>query len=190
MNRLILTDVDDTILRFSEPFQDWVIARGLKPNGNLREQYSIEKWLGVPRTEAVSLIEEFSRSPEMVNQPPEECALEVLPRLYAEGWRFVAITACGIDEEFRQQRWQTLNDTFGFPWEEVHTVGLRMPKTDVLKGYEPAVWVEDNFQHAVDGAAMGHRSFILHRAYNADDEHPEVIRVPSWRELHECLKLL
>lgn len=188
MDKLILTDVDDTILRFSDPFQDWVVARGYVPDGKLRERYSIERWLNVSRDEAVALIEEFSRSPEMINQPPEECAAEILPFLHRQGWKFVAITACGINDAFRTQRIQTLEDTFGFAFDEVHTVGLRASKDDVLRAYDPAVWVEDNWEHAVNGALIGHKSFIVHRAYNADEEHPEIIRVSCWRELADHLK--
>lgn len=188
MGKLILTDVDETVLKFAEPFQDWMVAeKGFRPIHRLRDHYSVELVFGVTALEARQLMAEFSDTEIMLNQPPEPCALAVLPKLYAEGYRFVAITACGTDPDFQAKRRRTLEQTFGFPWEAVHVVELRGSKRDFLKAYDPAVWVEDHYEHAVDGAALGHDTYLIHRDYNWENDHPEVTRVSDWWELHDLL---
>lgn len=184
MRKLILTDVDETCLEFANPFQRYCEANGYKTASKLRDTYHVEEFLGLSREECVEIMKAYCRTPEgSTHQPSEVCAATVLPQLYAAGYDFVAITACGTDEGFRTARTTCLNNTFGFTWKEVHTVPLLGSKADVLRQYPASIWVEDHFGHAVDGAEMGHRVFLLSRTYNEGNDHPLVTRVKDWHEI-------
>lgn len=184
--KLILTDVDDTVLGFSKPFQAFVHRKGYRPTRDLSEVYSITEWLGVDHETSHSLIVDFLDHVG-IDQPPEPCAAEIVPKLQALGYEFVAITACGVDPTFRERRIENLRNIFGFHFKDVHTVDLKGSKKDFLARYEPSVWVEDHGGHACDGADLGHRSFLLDRPYNREIRHPKVIRVATWHDVAEHL---
>jgi uncharacterized HAD superfamily protein len=184
---LILTDVDETVLQFAQPFQDWCIANGHQTRGTLRDDYSIEAMLDCTRERAEEILDAFAKAGGMIEQPTEICAATVLPRLYAAGHDFVAITACGLDEDFRQERWLRLGAAFGFPWQAVHVVELGGCKESYLRFYDQTVWVEDNVRHAAAGARLGHQVFLLDRAYNRGFEHDGVTRVRDWHEIADRL---
>lgn len=186
MDKLILTDVDDTVLKFAEPFQDWVESQGIKTHGRLRDIYSVERMLGDRGHDAIPLMRQFVEAVDG-QLPPEPCALEVLPELHKDGWSFVAITACGVDDWFHRQRVKNLEDVFGFHFDAVHCVELRDGKEKFLHRYRPTIWVEDNWHHAVVGSDLGHDSYVLTRGYNAEKHHPQVRRVATWHQIREEL---
>lgn len=182
---ICLVDLDETSVQWSCHFQDWIETKGYQPVGNLRETHSVENLIGVSREEAIRLTNEFNMSDHLRNQLPEPDALEVLPQLHKDGWKFVAITACGIDPGLRVRRREHLEEIFGFTW-EVHTVVLHEPKREILKLFEPTVWVEDNKAHAQDGAALGHRAFLLDRPYNQNSDET-VTRVRDWHDIARAI---
>lgn len=188
MTKLILTDVDETVVQFADSFQAWCEARGYIANGRMRDIYHVDELFGVDEDEAVRLITEFTHDHhELRNMPPEEDALEILPMLYEKGFRMVAITACAEGPSVVENRTHNLEATFGFKWDAVHVTGLRTSKKNVLEQYPSAIWVEDNFGHAVVGAEMGHQTFLLTRTYNRGLEHPLVTRVDSWHEIYDII---
>lgn len=187
MSRLILTDVDDTCLDFANEFERYAEGRGWKMYGRLRDIYSLEAFFGLPRDEAVALLHEFIQD-RGHDQPAEPCAKTVIPELHAAGYEFVAITACGLDPVFRARRVRNLETAFGFRFDDVHVVNLRSPKSPILAMYDEAIWVEDHFGHAVAGAELGHRTFLIDRPYNRGQHHPLVTRVTDWHEIQDSLR--
>ncbi|RYD26061.1 MAG: hypothetical protein EOP89_07830 [Lysobacteraceae bacterium] len=182
----ILTDVDDTCLRFAEVFERYAIEQGWTTYGCLRDIYDLATFFGTDRETAVAYLHAFIRAIGH-EQPAEACAGVVIPQLHAAGHTFVAVTACGLDPVFRLKRTRNLRHEFGFAFEDVHVVELRGDKTPILSEYEPCVWVEDHFGHALAGAELGHRTFLLDRAYNRGQDHPLVQRVPDWHAIAEAL---
>lgn len=186
--KLILTDIDDTILKFADPFQAFVEQKGYAPSGRLADTYGLEAWLGVDSATVRDLLIEFGTVDASRVQPPMSCAQRVLPGLYAAGYRFIGISACGTNEAFRLRRLQTLHEAFGFRFEALHVVSPHAAKEDYLRWYAPAIWVEDHPRHAVVGADAGHRVFLIDRPFNAGFEHPKVTRVADWNEIREHLE--
>lgn len=184
-DRLILSDVDETVLHFAEPFQRYCEAHGYATYGRLRDMYDLETFLNLSRIECEMILRDFSLTSEGGDvQPAEDCAASVVPMLHVRhGYQFLAITACGTDPVFAKRRAGNLLYRFGFSWLDVRTVGLGATKADVLREFPNAVWVEDHFGHAVAGAEMGHRTFLLTRAYNEGRSHPLVTRVADWHEI-------
>lgn len=190
-HKYILTDVDDTVLDFTRPFQDWARKKGYEFEGCMREMDGggIPRLLGIDREEADRLVTEFTlESEEFGNLPPEPCAAEVLPRLKKAGCQFVAITATIDSKENHTRRFNNLYRAFGFPFIPVYLTGLGQSKERWLKTFDPTIWVEDNFEHAVNGAeACGHQSIIIDRTYNSMKSHPLVHRVRNWHEIAELI---
>lgn len=184
--KYILTDIDDTILKFADAFQDWAAKHGYHSKGKIRDGYSIENAFGCTVEEADELIVRFSEHDAMAYLEPEPDALEVLPILHDKGYKFVAISACVNSDITVQHRHKNLNDVFGIKWHDVHCVGLHQSKENHLRMYDTTWWVEDNVKHAHKGAEIGHHSLLLDREYNkhlqiANNPH----RVNNWHEIFE-----
>ena len=188
MERLILTDVDETVLCCSDAIQPFCErATGRKFGGRLRDHYHIDTAFGVSYGESRDLISAFWHSDHIGNLKPELCAKVVIPYLHSVGWRFVAVTACSDDPDVVAKRTANLANAFGFAWEAVHCTAFH-GKEGVLARYGPAVWVEDHFSNAVAGAGLGHLTFVLDRTYNAGLEHPKVRLVNDWFDIEKALK--
>lgn len=151
----------------------------------MRDHHDIPKLFSIDVPTTLDLIAQFQRSPHLTNMAPEPCALDVLPDLYRRGFRFVAISASL--EETTERRKQHLEDTFGFRWEAVHCIGLKLCKREALERYPASVWVDDLPRHTTAGAELGHRSFLLDRPYNVDHHHPAVTRVTDWHNIAQHL---
>lgn len=188
MRRILLTDIDETVLTFSRGFENWMAVQGLPVSGALRDQYSIARAFDITEEQAQDALNAFCHSDGYMSLEPEPCALTVLPKLYEAGWRFVAITAVTSDLRTARLRRKNLEDVFGFPWDAVHCIGLHGDKRPALSAYEPGVWVEDHWYNAVAGAGCGHRTFLLDRPYNRERTHPEVTRCTDWHEIETALR--
>jgi 5'(3')-deoxyribonucleotidase len=186
--KYILTDIDDTILRFADAFQDWAETKGYIGTDRLRDTCSIEKLLGSTDREIVNnFIDEFSCDPKfMANLEPEPDALVILPVLHKMGYEIVAISSCSDKPGVQESREANLKKVFGFDFAAVHCVGLQQPKSAVLKNYPSSIWVEDNFKHALDGASIGHKSYLMEREYNRDKglRFATGRMVPNWYHIH------
>lgn len=184
----ILTDIDDTILKFGDGFQDWAEAKGLKSSARLVDSLSIQECFNISRETTDDLVIEYSLSEHFRVLKPEPCALTVLPTLHAMGYEFVAISSCVDGPVVTEHRIHNLEEVFGFSFKAVHLTGLLKPKVDILKSYDPAYWVEDNAGHAVVGADLGHTTFLLNRTYNRHiDVGPKVRRVTDWKAVREVI---
>lgn len=189
MNKLVLTDIDETVLNFTEPFEKWLVEKGWTLRGQMRDNYDLTQLLDCDIDTVMRLVEEFhTLAPEFETLEPEPCASVILPRLKAAGYRFIAISAAVDSEHVRQRRWRNLNNAFGFDWDDCICVGLRQSKARVLEQYEPALWIDDHFKHASDGAEIGHRTFMPTRGYNVGLSHPLVTRVVDWKEINTLLE--
>jgi hypothetical protein len=189
-DRIILTDVDDTILMFSEAFQRWAGQQGYERVRCIHEAGTVEDSLGVSFDDAYPIVIEFLNSPAFGLIEPEPCAAEVLPELYREGYRFVAITACEPSPLTIALRHTNLREAFGFDFEAVHVSGFKTGngKGPFLEQYRPTLWCEDNWKHAVLGADLGHNSVVFNRALNAGKEDGRITRVGNWHDIRNLLK--
>ena len=184
--KYILTDIDDTILKFADGFQDWLALHGYPSKGKIRDGFTIEQALGCTPEEADKLIHRFSEDHKMSLLEPEPDAMEIIPLLHDMGYKFVAISACVNSDTTIKHRHKNLNDVFGINWHDVHCVGLHQPKDDHLRLYNNTWWVEDNAKHAFRGANIGHHSFLLDRAYNSHiDVKDNPHRVNNWHEIFD-----
>lgn len=183
----IATDIDDTVLQCSDFLQAFLVSKGFVIPERLRDHHNIPQLFDLDIATTLELIREFHRSPAMGQLEPEPCAAIVLPELYRQGHRFVAITACLNEPEVVKMRIKNLEEVFGFEWDAVHCIGLKTDKSDTLRAYPPSIWVEDMAHHASTGARLGYKSFLLDRPYNRIETHSAVIRVHDWHEIADAI---
>jgi 5'(3')-deoxyribonucleotidase len=185
--KFIATDLDDTILQFSDAMQAFLVAKGFVIETRLRDYHNIPKLFNLDIPSTIELIREFHRSPAMARLLPEPCAAIVLPELHRQGYQFVAVSACLNEPDVHAMRVRNLEEVFGFQFEAVHCIGLTMDKEATLRAYPASIWVEDVWHHALAGNRVGHRTFLLDRPYNRDHVHPEVTRVHDWHQIAQLI---
>ncbi len=188
-NKIILTDVDETILNFTGPFEAWLAEQGYTVNGTLRDTYGIHHLIGIHDLDEITrIVGEFHDAGEtFAALEPEPHALEAMTELYLDGFRFVAITAVDDTPNIKARRIENLNRAFGFDFEDCICVGQMQPKTEALKKFSPTVWVEDNPHHAYEGSRLGHRTFLINHAFNEYFKDDLVTRVQDWREIRKAI---
>ncbi len=186
--KLLCTDIDDTILQCADFLQQFLEEEfGLFSEHRLKDHHNIPKLFNLSQERTLEFVAAFHRSKIFGQLPPLPCAAVVLPELHRAGYEFVAITACLGEPETVQARLNNLHDAFGFEWRAVHCIGLKSTKADVLNDYPASIWVDDLAHHAEAGIEAGHQSFLIDKPYNQMDIHPEVIRVTDWHELMKFL---
>jgi len=188
MTKYILTDIDDTVLECANELEAFCIKKLKRPSlGRLVDNYHIQNIFDIDDDTAEELSHDFWNSQEFFNLKPMNCSELILPKLYNQGWRFVAISACERNDRVRDARRKNLEDVFGFPWEDVYcTHGIE--KSFYLKNFEPTYWVEDHWDNCQSGAELGHTSFLINRNYNLFDREPPLFRrVNTWFEIDKLI---
>lgn len=191
MAKVILTDVDEVLLDWATPFQEWVRSHypEHQPTSCLRDHWHIEAWLNCPIEHSRELIRRFNGDPDIwPNFQPLPGAVEAIDSLTKDGWRFVAITACAEDDDTVKGRWKNLRNVFGDAFDTLHCVGLSSSKAPYLKRYRETYWIEDKIKHAVDGADLGHFTFIVDYKHNEKLEDPRIVRVDHWDEIRDHIE--
>lgn len=179
----ILTDIDEVCLQLSDALQAFLATKGHHTPERMRDHHNIPDLFDITIPETLAYVRDFHRSPAFGTLLPEPCAAAVLPDLHRRGHTFVAVTACLNEPDVVARRTRNLEETFGFRWEAIHCIGLSLNKAPVLQTYAPSVWVEDMWHHAVTGAALGHRTFLIDRKYNRDHTQADITRVHDWHEI-------
>ena len=194
MSKVILTDCDEVLFDWANPFEKWVretYPQHRNAEGRLQDFWHVEAWLGTELAESREMIRIFNSTPDIWrNFKPLPGVAENVQKLHDEGYRFVAITACATDEETYIGRWHNLNEVFGFGvFDTLHCVGLAESKAEHLARYKPTYWVEDKMKHASAGADVGHTSFLINYKHNEKYVDDRVIRVNSWDDIYEHIRL-
>jgi FMN phosphatase YigB (HAD superfamily) len=184
-HRTILTDVDGVLFDWSGPFEKWILEnRDYNPSTPLRDHWNVEEWLGITLDETRAMIKEFNAHPDIwpYFEPLPE-AVEYVDRLHKEGWSFVAITACATDDWTHANRMSNLRNVFGDAFDGLYCTGLHESKDKFLRRYRPTYWVEDKWAHALNGAELGHQSFIVDYKYNREYSDDRITRVKGWQDI-------
>lgn len=189
-SKVILTDVDDALVDWATPFVKWVKTQEKWKSvpERLRDCETIEEWLGCGYAETRELIHNFNNDPDIwPHFEPLPGSQEAIKRLVDAGYRFVAITACDADEWTYEGRWYNLKTAFGNAFDTLHCVGLGGSKYEYLDRYKPAYWIEDKWSHAVEGASLGHKSFLMSYAHTEKYQDPRITKVTSWIEIANAI---
>ncbi len=187
--KLILTDADGVLFDWITGFNSWMERKGYSRLYGFERYYTIEKWYDIPRNEAMDLVAAYNSSAAIGFLPPYIDSVEYVKKLHdIHGYKFVVITAFGDDEYAIKLRKKNLLDVFGDVFEDVLFVGLLKSKMELLKRYEPTIWIEDKPSAAEEGLQAGHETFLIRHGHNANMTTSHAItRVDSWKEIYNSV---
>ncbi len=206
-NRIILTDVDGVLLEWEHHFTEWMLQRSYFENevgegyvgkkvypykllDNKEDTYEMAERFGLTKTEVRKEIREFNKSAWMGNQPPILESQTWIKLLAAEGWTFIPITSQTSDIPAQLLRKKRLGELFGdHIFTNYHILDTGADKDSALAEFHNTglYWVEDKPKNAVAGLKYGLKPILIDHPYNRDFNHPEVIRVSNWKQIHSLL---
>lgn len=190
MKKILLTDVDDTLLDWLSGFISYA-GQVLNRNYSGRPtNYQLEDYLGITGKEVVNLITTFNEG--VINfgmLKPISNSDKYLPEFHKAGWQIVAISTCASSNQAHLLRKRNLVNVFGDIFSDIHLLPLHeKSKTRYLEQYSPGVWVEDKLSLAIEGQKLQHETFIFRRLHNrADQNSPIVTWVDDWQEIAELV---
>lgn len=195
--KVILTDVDGVLLEYDSHLdaylraekdihltsEDWEGKRFLFEAANIDEDYEI------------SIFVDFMHSNYFRSMPSKPCAADVVMRLHAQGYRFVAITSVGqgVDHQDMKRthdnRLHNLELRFPGVFDDVYMTQFHESKHDILAKFNASVWVEDTIKNANIGHALGHHSIIMKsQRYRARDNVHGLPVVDNWHQIEYMIK--
>ena len=200
-NRIILTDVDGVLLEWEHHFTKWLQLRSyFDKNGNRNypyklldsnhNDYDMSKRFGISKETISQEIREFNRSAWMGTQRPMLESQTWVKLLHAEGWTFVPITSQTSDIPGQALRKKRLGELFGeHVFSNYHILGTGADKDSALAEFHDTglYWVEDKPKNALAGLKYGLKPILINHPYNKDFNHPDIIRVNNWKQIHEIL---
>jgi hypothetical protein len=200
-NRIILTDVDGVLLEWEHHFTKWMLQRTLFDERGARyhpykllpdkeNTYEMAERFGLTKTEVRKEIREFNRSAWMGTQRPMLESQTWVKLIAAEGWTFIPITSQTSDKPAQELRKRRLGELFGeHIFTNYHILGTGADKDSALAEFHGTglYWVEDKPHNALAGLNYGLKPILIDHPYNRDFNHPEIIRVSNWKEIHSLL---
>ena len=200
-NRIILTDVDGVLLEWEHHFTKWLQLRSyFDENGNRyypyklvdnsHDDYEMANRFGVSKDTIRQEIREFNRSAWMGTQRPMMESQTWVKLLAAEGWTFVPITSQTSDIPAQCLRKKRLGELFGdHIFKNYHILGTGADKDSALAEFHDTglYWVEDKPKNALAGLSYGLKPILIDHPYNKEFNHPDIIRVNNWKQIHEIL---
>ena len=200
-NRIILTDVDGVLLEWEHHFTKWMLQRTLFDDKGARyhpyrllpnkeNTYEMAERFGLTKSQIRREIREFNRSAWMGTQRPMLESQTWVKLLAAEGWTFIPITSQTSDIPAQQLRKKRLGELFGeHIFTNYHILGTGADKDSALAEFHNTglYWVEDKPHNAVAGLKYGLKPILIDHPYNQDFDHPDVIRVSNWKDIHQIV---
>ena len=200
-NRIILTDVDGVLLEWEHHFTKWMLQKTLFDGQGVRyhpyrllpdkqNTYEMAERFGVTKDEIRKHIREFNRSAWMGTQRPMSESQTWVKLLAAEGWTFIPITSQTSDIPAQQLRKRRLGELFGeHIFTNYHILGTGADKDSALAEFHNTglYWVEDKPHNAVAGLKYGLKPILIDHPYNQDFEHPGILRVSNWKDIHQIV---
>ena len=155
-----------------------------------QDTYWMEERFGLTKNEIRVHIREFNRSAWMSTQRPMLESQTWVKLLAAEGWTFIPITSQTSDIPAQELRKRRLGELFGdHVFTNYHILGTGADKDSALAEFHDTglYWVEDKPTNAVAGLKYGLKPILIDQPYNRDFNHPDVIRVNNWKQIHKIL---
>lgn len=110
-------------------------------------------------------------------ETPQMYAEHIINKLRSEGHKIILITARSIDDIEVTKEWL---QSYGIKYDKlIHDTD----KSSVCLKEGISVMLEDNFDNAVACAEAGIKTYLFHAPYNANFNHPKIIRIKNWTEL-------
>ena len=200
-NRIILTDVDGVLLEWEHHFTEWMLQRSYYNDKNERiypytllpnkeNTYEMAERFGLTVQQIRKEIREFNKSAWMANQSPMPDSQTWVKLLAVEGWTFIPITSQTSDIPAQLVRKKRLQELFGeSTFKNYFILDTGMDKDSALSEFHNTglYWVEDKPKNALAGLNYGLKPILIDHPYNRDFNHPEIVRVNNWKQIHEMI---
>lgn len=169
-SRHILLDCDGVLLNYLGGFVKFCGRYGITPSGE-STSWDMQKWLGVDGETVDRMILAFNEEDEGFGDlEPYEHAVKGIQKLKDSDWSMSIITSATTTAERQKMRRQNLARHFGEDtFTDIVCLDLVRSKEEVLSGYAPSLWVEDNYRNALLGLKAGHQPVMIKHTYNATE---------------------
>lgn len=188
MKKLILTDCDEVLLNWRDPFDDWMKSLGyphLYP-----DKFSANEQYGLRRDQGLECVRNFNKTDRQRNLPPFRDAMYYVRKLHERhGYVFRVITSLGLHPHQQAMRTANLKDLFGTAIESVVYLDTCQDKDEALAPYKDSgkFWIEDKVQNAVLGETLGLNSLLMEHPYNIHDTSHGVPIVSDWHDIYDTI---
>ena len=187
-----MTDVDDCLFAWNDAFMEFAnkFYPQYEPVIDAMAHWRIwDKFSNVSEEQSEEMLLHFNTSAKQAFMPPKWDSVEYVNRLIEEGWRYIAITSVSDDPDVYKLRKMCLDTLFPGGCIELHCLPLHGEKKDYLKQWQgkPYYWIEDKLKNAIAGHELGFKTILMDHPYNRDFNHPDIIRVNNWKQIHEIL---
>lgn len=194
-NRYLLLDCDGVLLNWLRGFKDYLYDTYSIELKGRPDNYSMEEWIGEDEEVIREYIREFNEESDSFGDlgpmPDAVFSMEYLCNEFKLDP--VVITSCTDKPDRAEIRKENIKRHFP-QVSEVHCVPLHSSKKEILQEYWEnkyeivPMWVEDNFDNAIDGleAGYGGNVFFLDNKYNGTYEpyFPKTITYcKNWSDL-------
>ena len=200
-NRIILTDVDGVLLEWEHHFTEWMLQRSYYNDKNERiypytllpnkeNTYEMAERFGLTVQQIRKEIREFNKSAWMATQCPMPDSQTWVTLLAVEGWTFIPITSQTSDIPAQLVRKKRLQELFGEDtFKNYFILDTGMDKDSALSEFHNTglYWVEDKPKNALAGLNYGLKPILIDHPYNRDFNHPDIVRVNNWKQIHEMI---
>lgn len=189
--KLIISDVDGCLLNWEDHFHNYMHSHGHKKAHKNPSYWQETYYPHLSQDRAREMVYHFNTSAWMLEIPPLRDARTGVAQLVDAGYRFVAVTAMGLDPYAKQVREINLERTFGYDtFIDVIVTDMYDPDSkrksleSLREQYGSVPWIEDKPSNAQLGQELGYETYLVNHDYNQDfDAGSEIQRVNSWVEI-------
>ena len=188
MKKTILVDCDGVVLNWEYAFDIFMEEHGFTKVKDAGTIYNIGERYGIDKDQGRKLIKIFNESASIGFLPPLRDAVEVVTRMAAEGWQFIAVTSLSTNKYAQKLRKKNLDKLFGKgTFVEVTCLATGADKDKALEKYAGSgcYWVEDKPENALAGAKVGLKPILMEHGFNMDNKDFPLVK--NWKEIYEIV---
>jgi hypothetical protein len=181
----ILTDIDGVVFEWETAFYKFMERKGhtvVTP-----DVYNISEMFDINKDKGKELTREFNESGTIGYLKPLRDAKKYVKSLIEKGFEFQGITSLSTNEFAGRLRRYNLDNEFGSDF-NCTCLDTGADKDNELKKYSPGHWwIEDKPANCEAGLSAGHKVILVDHLYNRSYNNKDVIRVQSWKEIHDII---
>ena len=189
MKKTILVDCDGVILNWEYAFDIFMEEHGFTKVEGAGTIYNIGERYGIDKDQGRKLIKIFNESASIGFLPPLRDAVEVVTKMAAEGWTFIAVTSLSTNKFAQKLRKRNLDKLFGKgTFETVTCLATGADKDNALAKYKDSgmYWVEDKPENALAGQKQGLKPILVEHGFNMHNKDFPLAK--NWKEIYEIVQ--
>lgn len=193
--KIILSDVDGTVLNWCDSFDAYMASNGLYPKNTTLSDfgYSLDERYDISSDDVFKHIDAHHNSDYFSNLAPLHDSVEYIERLEKSGYKIIFISTFGDCKNSYELRYKNLINVFGNNViKDLIQLPIGSPKKPSLLSWSntKTIWVEDHPNHALAGVELGLKTILIDYSYNRHVTN--CIRVPpesAWKHVYRLTKM-